>query len=91
MKAHVVTLTEGRVQKLMGDNERLVREIPFLAQRLDDLKEVLRANLEEINALRAFLSANSEGVISSGSSSDRTTLSETLPIKVSKGIGRREC
>ena len=52
----VTQLVENQIVKLTGDNERLVREIPFLAQRLEDLKTLLKQNLDEIQNLREFLS-----------------------------------
>src|SRR5579863_9240614 len=53
----VEQLVTNRIVKLKGDNEVLVRQIPFLAQRLDDYKATLKANLVEIADLQTFLSA----------------------------------
>jgi hypothetical protein len=60
MNKHVEVLVRNQVAKLLADNEFLVRQIQVKAQRLDDLKVLLRENLAELESLRVTLSAVSQ-------------------------------
>lgn len=88
MNPYVKTVIQNRVAKLMADNEVLVRQIPFLVQRAEDMKAVLKENVAELQWLRAELSAASSSATSVAGQSSSTPASaspSTLPSQETDG------
>jgi hypothetical protein len=55
MDAYVKKAVEEKIAKLRSDNEVLVRQIPFLVQRAEDMKGLLFENMNEMLELHNFL------------------------------------
>lgn len=50
-------LIENQIAKLRADNDYLARQIPFLAQRLEDMKKTLADNIKEVVELQDTLAS----------------------------------
>jgi uncharacterized coiled-coil protein SlyX len=55
MSDTVNKLLNDQLVKLKADNEYLSRQIPFLAQRLEDMKKTMQSNTEAIVDIESAL------------------------------------